>query len=358
MVGVLLCPLSDVSAFREMKGKKLTPPLPSFVSFSSFLFAPPLSPSHPHHSAWPKDASTGRMSPLPRRRATARSGRRPRLGPIGGGGGRSATPLLNTRMFGNSGAPRNIPNFPHGGNARSLPHIGLKRKDPAQAYGRVRSAGRRGGKAGKAGGKGRKGARQPHQQQSGGGAGSDGDLNGSLASTLSRSNLVTLAAMSRPPPAVVLVSATVMILLSPGETVPEDLTWASLRREIADTDRFLRRIAAFKSSGAKDIPRFKIRALQPFLCNPSFVPGPLRKISAAAAALCSWALQIVRSRPQYMEWLGAVGAAALRAKTPSSPRSRARERAQNALQPVVACVLFLARDIYVTCVLHNYNYYI
>ena len=84
----------------------------------------------------------------------------------------------------------------------------------------------------------------------------------------------------------------------------------------------------FKLSGAKDIPRFKIRALQPFLCNPSFVPGPLQSISAAAAALCAWALQIVRSRPQYMEWLGAVGAAALRAKTPSSPRGRERMRQQ------------------------------
>ena len=85
-------------------------------------------------------------------------------------------------------------------------------------------------------------------------------------------------------------------------------------------------------SGAKDIPRFKIRALQPFLCNPSFVPGPLRGVSAAAAALCAWALQIVRSRPQYMEWLGAVGAAALRAKTPSSPRGRMRQQQQQQQQ--------------------------
>ena len=67
-----------------------------------------------------------------------------------------------------------------------------------------------------------------------------------MSAALSRSNLVALASMSRPPPAVVLVSATVMILLSPGETVPEDLMWSSLRREIAETDIFLRRIATVR----------------------------------------------------------------------------------------------------------------
>ena len=79
-----------------------------------------------------------------------------------------------------------------------------------------------------------------------GGNGGDGSA---LSAALSRSNLVALASMARPPPAVVLVSATVMILLSPGETVPEDLMWSSLRREIADTEVFLKRIATFKSSG-------------------------------------------------------------------------------------------------------------
>jgi hypothetical protein len=267
-------------------------------------------------SAWPSDASTGRM--------TAPKRSRRKLGPLpsrGGSRGSSTggTPMLNTPMWGGErGRSRQnnnripVPNFPHGGNARSLPQLG---RGPQRAYGRPLTK------------------KSKHRMRAS--KNKPVTLNGndeeetSNDPALSRSNLVTLASMVRPPPAVVLVSATVMILLSPGETVPEDLMWSSLRREIADTDVFLKRIATFKSSGAKDIPRFKIRALQPFLCNPSFVPGPLRSVSAAAAALCAWALQIVRSRPQYMEWLGAVGAAALRAKTPSSPRDRGARSQQN-----------------------------
>ena len=130
---------------------------------------------------------------------------------------------------------------------------------------------------------------------------------------LSRKEIVALAALTNPPPAIVLVSATVMILLSPGESVPEDLSWTSLRRSIADVDHFLHRLRSFRGT---NIPRFKIRALQPFLCNDNFDPELLDQTSMAAAALCAWALQIVRSRPQYMEWLGAEGAEALRLKTP------------------------------------------
>ena len=152
----------------------------------------------------------------------------------------------------------NVPNFPHGGNARSLPTLGQGgghqgsggRKSPVRAYGRpltkrskIQQQQRR--------------ARNPHATKhsgKGGGlmmnSGNGEDSNSSdeqdMSAALSRSNLVALASMSRPPPAVVLVSATVMILLSPGETVPEDLMWSSLRREIAETDIFLRRIATVR----------------------------------------------------------------------------------------------------------------
>ena len=95
--------------------------------------------------------------------------------------------------------------------------------------------------------------------------------------------------------------------------MPEDLSWTSLRRSIADVDHFLSRLRSFRGT---NIPRFKIRALQPFLCNANFDPELLDQTSIAAAALCAWALQIVRSRPQYMEWLGAEGAEVLRMKTP------------------------------------------
>ena len=182
--------------------------------------------------------------------------------------GRANTPHLSTPMWGNQsnggGGVRklaNVPNFPHGGNARSLPTLGQGggqgsggggRTSPVRAYGRpltkkskIQQQQRR--------------ARNPHAtKNSGNGMSTGGMMNGGngddsnssgeqdMSAALSRSNLVALASMSRPPPAVVLVSATVMILLSPGETVPEDLMWSSLRREIADTDVFLRRIATVR----------------------------------------------------------------------------------------------------------------
>ena len=128
----------------------------------------------------------------------------------------------------------------------------------------------------------------------------------------SRKEIVALAALTNPPPAVVLVCATVMVLLSPKESVPDDLSWTFLRRRIADVDSFLGKLKNFRGD---NIPRFKIRALQPFLCNPNFDPSLLDETSIAAAALCAWALQVVRSQPQYLEWLGAEGSEALRSKT-------------------------------------------
>ena len=45
------------------------------------------------------------------------------------------------------------------------------------------------------------------------------------ANAFARKEIVALAALTNPPPAVVLVCATVMVLLSPNESVPEDLSW-------------------------------------------------------------------------------------------------------------------------------------
>jgi len=127
-----------------------------------------------------------------------------------------------------------------------LPTLGV-RQSPQRAYGRpLTKKSKQLNKQQKKKG----GTLNNNSNNNGNNNGNRGGGDGSaLSAALSRSNLVALASMARPPPAVVLVSATVMILLSPGETVPEDLMWSSLRREIADTEVFLKRIATFKSSG-------------------------------------------------------------------------------------------------------------
>ena len=209
-------------------------------------------------SAWPENAGTGRMTPL-----------------VGKGKRRKGAPSRGSRR-GTAGA-RSMPQLNPIGEA------GMAYVEPVRRVSGSRREQRR---------------RRPKN-------------------ALSRPEIVALAAMTNPSPAVVLVAATVMVLLSPDETVPEDLSWTVIRRRIADVDTFLGSLKKFRGD---NIPRFKIRALQPFLCNPNFDPGLLGQPSAAAAALCAWALEVVRSRPQYLEWLGAEGAEAVRTKTAGGSR--------------------------------------
>ena len=114
-----------------------------------------------------------------------------------------------------------------------------------------------------------------------------------LARALTRKNIIAMAALTNPPPAVVLVCATVLILLSPGETVPADLSWAAVRREIAQAEAFQRVLAAFDG---KNIPKFKIRALQPFLTNPSFNPLQLQGVCVQQSSLWLDAVHCGRHR--------------------------------------------------------------
>ena len=110
-----------------------------------------------------------------------------------------------------------------------------------------------------------------------------------------------LASMRKAPPSITVVCATVAILLSPGDTLPADLSWTGQRRAMSCTHAYLSQLSLFKGD---DIPQFKIRALQPFLASSDFDSEFLRTVSPAASALCAWVMNIVLSQPQYMEWLG------------------------------------------------------
>ena len=91
-------------------------------------------------------------------------------------------------------------------------------------------------------------------------------------------------------PSVVLVAATVMILLAPGSTVPEDLSWEALRREFHNAEGFLRVVHDFDGG---NIEKFKVRALQPFIVNKAFNPITLRKTSRTAGRFVQFAIQRV-----------------------------------------------------------------
>ena len=146
---------------------------------------------------------------------------------------------------------------------------------------------------------------------------------------ITRRGLLKLAKLTHPPAPVVLVSAAALILLSPGDTVPADLSWSAVRCRMADVGRFLRSLRNF--DGRQLIPQFKVRALQPFLVNPRFQPEAMDALSPTASALCAWVLRVVCSRREYLEWMGEKGAEMLtlhrqQAESPVRDQRNAHQR--------------------------------
>ena len=237
-------------------------------------------------SAWPSTAGTGRE---PVKKTRAQNFMSPGAGPVLAGGAsvlapldhRAATPGLDAE----GDAARKWEPLMRGSvshpNLRSGGGHGTGRRLSASGSGRRRKRGSKG------------------KPPRGGGGGDTSNHH------LDRAALIELASLPNPPGPVVLVCATVMILLSPGDMVPKDLSWNSVRKDIAQASGLLKVLSRFDGS---EIPQFKIRALQPFVCDVNFNPSTLVRYSAAAAALCAWCLKVVRSRPQYLEWLGAKGA--------------------------------------------------
>eukprot|EP00948_MAST-09A_sp_MAST-9A-sp1_P003478 g3478.t1 len=123
---------------------------------------------------------------------------------------------------------------------------------------------------------------------------------------LSASDIEDLAAVDHPSPLIRVVAASIMVLLSPGNSLPADLSWNTVRNEFINSEAFLHILRSFDGSS---IPEFKIRALHPFITQKGFDPQILAnqksKSSQIAAVMCSIVLKIIRSRPEYLEWLGA-----------------------------------------------------
>ncbi|KDO19746.1 hypothetical protein SPRG_15076 [Saprolegnia parasitica CBS 223.65] len=103
-----------------------------------------------------------------------------------------------------------------------------------------------------------------------------------------------LEALSRdeaPPQVVALIVATVMILLTPGDLVPKDVSWSTARTLLANGKQLLRTLHTFLEG--PPIAAFKMKALSPFLTNDKFRPAYLVPISTPAAVLCAWVLETV-----------------------------------------------------------------
>lgn len=101
-------------------------------------------------------------------------------------------------------------------------------------------------------------------------------------------DLELLGAMeSAPHRIVVLVAASVLILLSPSDRLPKDLSWPSCQKMLSNGVKLVERM---KHLVVGSVPAFKWQALTPFLENDHFQPRVLASVSRAASSLCAWVL--------------------------------------------------------------------
>lgn len=94
---------------------------------------------------------------------------------------------------------------------------------------------------------------------------------------------------------VTLVAASVLILLSPSDRLPKDLSWHSCQKMLRYGGRLIERVQTFDVSG---VPAFKWKALVPFLQNELFQPTFLAQFSCAASSLCAWVFSVLRAAQQ------------------------------------------------------------
>ncbi|KAG7376053.1 hypothetical protein PHYPSEUDO_014556 [Phytophthora pseudosyringae] len=105
-----------------------------------------------------------------------------------------------------------------------------------------------------------------------------------------------LGALEAPPHHMVtLVAASVLILLSPADQLPKDLSWLSCQKMLRRGRSLIQRVHVFDVAG---VPAFKCKALVPFLQNEHFQPKFLARFSCAASSMCAWVFSVLRAAQQ------------------------------------------------------------
>ena len=100
--------------------------------------------------------------------------------------------------------------------------------------------------------------------------------------TLNKANLTELKSFGKPPPAVINVTAGVMVLLAPASKIPKDRSWNSSKIMMAKVDQFLDSLINFDKENIQDA---NLKAVDPYLANPEFDPDFIRNKSFAAAGI-------------------------------------------------------------------------
>ena len=121
---------------------------------------------------------------------------------------------------------------------------------------------------------------------------------GAALDTLNKANLTELKSFGKPPPAVVNVTAAVMVLLAPASKIPKDRSWNQAKIMMGKVDQFLESLIHFDK---ENIPDPNLKAVEPYIADKEFDPDFIRNKSFAAAGLCSWAINIVKFYQVYCD---------------------------------------------------------
>ena len=117
--------------------------------------------------------------------------------------------------------------------------------------------------------------------------------------TLNKANLTELKSFGSPPPAVLMVSGAVMVLIQ-GQCgkVPKDRSWAKVKVMMAKVDQFLDNLVNYEK---ENIHPNVLIAIEPYTKDKEFEPEFIRTKSAAAAGLCSWVINIIKFYEVYCD---------------------------------------------------------
>ena len=116
----------------------------------------------------------------------------------------------------------------------------------------------------------------------------------SVREPLSASEFDALIAIDEPSEAVAVVAAAVLILITPGNSVPSDVRWSALVAQ--PRDAFL---ASLRALDPLSVPKFKLRALRRFLSVDAFNPLALHASGyPGAASLAVYVLRVIAAHPE------------------------------------------------------------
>ena len=101
--------------------------------------------------------------------------------------------------------------------------------------------------------------------------------------TLNKGNLTELKSFGSPPPAVLMVTGAVMVLiLGQSGKIPKDRSWAKVKIMMNKVDQFLDSLINYEK---ENISQSVLTALEPYLKDREFDPEFVKSKSAAAAGV-------------------------------------------------------------------------